>query len=137
MYACGYAAAHVDDDEVHVLVISALLLCIADGHGAAVEHVAEALPFYLRVAGDLGDVGKFAGGHGVIDIRRDAQGLGKLAREQSAEVRGVRLAQLIIYKGMAQLVINDVAARPEAEHQPAAANDGSKLVFVNAVSLHE
>ena len=63
--------------------------------------------------------------------------LRKLAREQSAEVRGVRLAQLIIDKGAAQLVINDVAARPEAEHQPAAANDGGKLVFVNAVSLHE
>ena len=59
------------------------------------------------------------------------------AREQSAEVRGVRLAQLVIDKGAAQLIVNDVAARPEAEHQPAAAYDGGKLLLVNAVSLHE
>ena len=137
MDARGHAAAHVDDDEIHVLVVPALLLCIADGHGAAVEHVAEALPLDLRVAGDLGDVGELSRGHSVIDICRDAKGLGKLAREQSAEVRGMRLAQFIVDKGAAQLIVNDVAARPEAEHQPAAAYDGGKLLLVNAVSLHE
>lgn len=128
----------MDDDEVHVPVVSALLLCVADGHGClAVEHVAEALPLDLRVAGDLGNVGELARGHGVIDICRDTQGLGKLAREQSAEVRGMRLTQLVIDKGAAQLIVNDIAARPEAEHQPAAAYDGGKLLLVNAVSLHE
>ena len=99
--------------------------------------MAEALPLDLRVSGDLGDVGELARSYGVIDIRRDAKGLRKLASEEPPEVRGMRLAQLVIDKGMAQLIVNDVAACPEAEHQPAAAYDGGKLLFVNAVSLHE
>ena len=99
--------------------------------------MAKALPLDLRVAGDLGNVGELARGHGVIDICRDTQGLGKLAREEPPEVRGVRLAQFIVDKGAAQLIVNDIAARPEAEHQPAAAYDGGKLLLVNAVSLYE
>ena len=63
--------------------------------------------------------------------------------EKLFEMDGIKLhfsddtLEFIVDKGAAQLIVNDIAARPEAEHQPAAAYDGGKLLLVNAVSLHE
>lgn len=54
------AAAEMRNDEVQLLIVLAVLTRIAQGHSAAVEHVAEAAALNIDKAGDLGDVRQLA-----------------------------------------------------------------------------
>ena len=49
----GDTAAEVRNDEVQLLIMLAVLTRIAQGHGAAVEHMAEAAALNIDKAGDL------------------------------------------------------------------------------------
>ena len=98
----GDAAAEVRDDEIQLLIVLAVLTRIAQGHGAAVEHVAEAAALNIDKAGDLGNVRQLARRHSVVDIGGDAERRSDLAGQQAAKVRGVRLAEVVVHKGMAR-----------------------------------
>ena len=81
----GDAAAEVRDDEIQLLIVLAVLTRIAQGHGAAVEHMAEAAALNIDKAGDLGNVRQLARRHGVVDIGGNAERRGDLAGQQAAE----------------------------------------------------
>ena len=125
------------DDKVQLLIMLAVLTRIAQGHGAAVEHMAEAAALDVDKAGDLGDVCQLAGRHGVVDIGGDAERRSDLAGQQAAEVRGVRLAEVVVHKGMAQVFVHKVAARLQAEDKAAAANNGCKLLRMHAAAVEK
>lgn len=125
------------NDEVQLLIVLAVLTRIAQGHSAAVEHVAEAAALDVDKAGDLGDVRQLARRHGVVDIGGDAERRSDLAGQQAAKVRGVRLAEVVVHKGMAQVFVHKVAARLQAEDKAAAANNGCKLLRMHAAAVEE
>ena len=86
----GAAAAQVQHDQAAVgQGLVQYLLGAAQGHGAAVEGVADHGAGQVGVAGDAGLVCHLVHGNGVTDKGGDAQGLGKAQCQHAAQVGGV------------------------------------------------
>ena len=77
------------DDEVQILILLALLLGEALGHGLLVQSVENADALEQGVAGIAGHVCHFIDDHRVDDVGGDAQLVADLAGDQAAQVGGV------------------------------------------------
>ena len=83
------AAAHVDDDEVQILVALAVLLGKAAGNGLLVQRGGRWAAGQLRHTGNARLIGQFINDDGVNDVAGHAQGITDLAGEDTAQVGGV------------------------------------------------
>ena len=132
MGADGNAAAHVADDEVQILILLALLLGEALGHGLLVQSVENADALEQGVAGIAGHVCHFIDDHRVDDVGGDAQLVADLAGDQAAQIGGV----LPLHADGAVLdhvVIDSVCTAANGTQQAAAAGDGGQGAGVEAL----
>ena len=132
--ADGNAAAHVDDNEVEILVTLAVLLGIAAGHGLLVQRMEDRAAGQLRHAGNAGFVGQLIHNNGVDDVAGDAQAVADLAGQDAAQVGSV-LALDTGLQVSQQSVADGVGAAGDGLEQAAAADDdvqalgGAVLLF--------
>ena len=130
--ADGNAAAHVADDEVQLLILLALLLGEALGHGLLVQSVENADALEQGVAGIAGHVCHFIDDHRVDDVGGDAQLVADLAGDQAAQIGGV----LSLHADGAVLdhvVVDSVCTAANGAQQTAAAGDGGEGAGVEAL----
>ena len=130
--ADGNAAAHVADDEVQLLILLALLLGEALGHGLLVQGVENADTLEQGMTGIARHIGHLIDDHGVHDVGGDAQLVADLAGDQAAQVGGVLTLNA---DGAVRdhVVVDGVGAAADGTQQTAAAADGGQGAGVEAL----
>ena len=130
------AAAHVDDDEVQVLVAGAVLLGIAAGHGLLVQGVEDGAAGQLGHTGQAGLVGQLIHHHRVHDVAGHAQLVPDLPGQDAAQVGGV-LALHALYQVGQQGVADGIGAAGDGLEQAAAADDHVQALGVAVFLFQE
>ena len=125
----GRSAAHVAVDEVHFLIVLALLLSIFDRLGSGVQQVCRAVLLDLGDTGNLGDIQQVASHGGVIDIRRNSQRLRDGVSQKSSQAGRVLRQFGACHLGV-HLLVDLISAALETEQHAAAAYNCSKIVRV-------
>ena len=136
MGAHGDAAAHVNDDQVQLLIAKAVLLGVAASHRLLVQGVEDAAAGQFGHTGDTGNVSQLVHHHGVNDKGRNANLVPNLPGEDSAQIGGV----LTLYAGFQigkQSVGDGVGAAGDGLEQAAAADDHVEGLDVAVLLLEE
>ena len=132
----GDTAAHVDDDEVQILVALAVLLGKAAGDGLLVQRVEDGAARQLRHSGNAGLIGQLVNNNGVNDVAGHAQGIADLAGQNTAQVGGM----LALHTGLQvsqQGITDGVGAAGDGLEQAAAAHDDVQGLGVAVFLLQE
>ena len=117
------------DDQVQILVVLAVLLGEALGHGLLVQGVENADALEQGMAGIAGHVGQLVHHHGVDDVGGDAQRIADLAGDDAAQIGGM-LALHADGAVVHQIVVDSVGAAADGTQQTAAAGNGRQGVDI-------
>ena len=120
-------AAHVDDDEVQLVVALAVLLGKAAGNGLLVQRMENRAAGQLRHTGNARLIGQFIDNHRVHDVAGHAQRITDLAGKDAAQIGGMLPLNTGLQVSEQRIADGIGAARNGLEQAAAADNDIQRL----------
>ena len=120
-------AAHVDDDEVQLVVALAVLLGKAAGNGLLVQRMENRAAGQLRHTGNARLIGQFIDDDGVNDVAGHAEGVADLAGKDAAQIGGMLPLNTGLQVSQQGIADGIGAARNGLEQAAAADNDIQRL----------
>ena len=130
------AAAHVDDDQVQILVAGAVLLGVAAGHRLLVQGMEDGAAGQFGHTGQPGLVGQLIHHDGVDDVAGLAQRVPDLPGQDAAQVGGVLALHPLLKVGQ-QSVADSVGAAVDGLEQAAPPDDDVEGVGVAVLLLQK
>ena len=132
----GDAAAHVDDDEVQVLVLLAVLLRIAACLCLLVQRMEDAGSLDELRSGIPCHICHLIGADGINDKGRNTDRVCDLTGQDAAKVRGV-LSAVADREVVDEVIVHGIGAARDRTDQAAAADDDIKALHIDVLALKE